>query len=341
MRAVRLVAHGAPLTDDTVPEPALAAGAVRVAIKAAGICHSDAHYRAGRGGSHVIPRTLGHEIAGEVVEVAKGVTTHQAGDRVCLHYVLSCTRCAHCRRGEEQFCTSYAMLGNTVDGGFAEQIVVPARNAVHLPASIPYAQGAIMMCSSATSLHALRRGRLSRGDRVAVIGAGGLGVSAIQLAMALGASQVVAVDVSAERLKTAAAFGATAVQGGEGAAAAVREATGGAGVNLVLDLVGGNASTNAALAMLAPLGRAVVVGLSREIAAVNTYAHILGQELELIGSNDHLLGELTELIAFVQKGALRLGDVVAAEVPLGAARINAVMDALDAGNAPLRTVVLP
>ena len=141
MKSVRLVAHAQPLVDDDIPEPALASGAVRVAIKAAGICHSDAHYRAGRGGSDRIRRTLGHEIAGEVIERGRGVTTHKAGGRVCLHYVLSCGVCAHCARGDEQFCVSYGMLGSTVDGGFAEQIVVPARNAVHLPESVPYAQG--------------------------------------------------------------------------------------------------------------------------------------------------------------------------------------------------------
>jgi propanol-preferring alcohol dehydrogenase len=339
VRAVRLVAHRTPLVDDTIPEPALTAGAVRVAIKAAGICHSDAHYRAGNAGSDVLPRTLGHEIAGEVVECGPGVTTHKAGDRVCLHYVLSCTRCAFCLRGEEQFCTSYAMLGNTVDGGFAEQVTVPARNAVHLPASIPYAQGAIMMCSSATVLHALRKGRLAPGERVAVIGIGGLGVSAIQLAARLGASQVVGVDLNPERLTSATKYGAVAVRGGPDAAAAVRDATAGEGVNVVLDLVGGNATTNSALSMLAPRGRAVVVGLSHETVAVNAYRRILAQEAELIGSNDHLLSELGELIAFVQAGELRLAEVVANTVPLDAARINAVMDALDAGRAPLRTVV--
>src|SRR5262249_19630767 len=157
-------------------------GEVRVAVRAAGICHSDAHYRAGVSPMGALPITLGHEIAGVIDKLGPGVTALAAGDRVCLHYFVSCGTCSECRAGNEQFCERYAMLGHHRDGGFAEFVTVPARNAVRLPDGIPFDQGAIMMCSSVTSLHALRKARLRLGETVAIFGSGGLGASAIQLA---------------------------------------------------------------------------------------------------------------------------------------------------------------
>src|SRR6185369_5096110 len=116
----------------------------------------------------------------------------------------------------ETWCERGAMLGHHVDGGFAEAITVPARNAVHLPASIPFEHGAILMCSSATALHALRKGRLEPGERVVVFGFGGLGVSAVQLARALGARDVFAVEIRAEKLALAERLGAIAIDASGG-----------------------------------------------------------------------------------------------------------------------------
>src|SRR4029077_7714825 len=186
-------------------------GELLVRVRAAGICHSDAHYRAGLSPMGALPITLGHEIAGVVERVGADVRSHAPGDRVGLHYLVTCGECAACSRGLESWCERGAMLGHHVDGGFAEAITVPARNAVKLPASIPFEHGALMMCSSATVLHALRKGRLQPGERVAVFGFGGLGVSAVQLAHALGAAEVFAVDVRAERLASAAGIRAIAV----------------------------------------------------------------------------------------------------------------------------------
>ena len=106
-------------------------------------------------------------------------------------------------------------------------------------------------------------------------------------------------------------------------------------------VLGGSVTTNTALAMLAPRGRAVVVGLSREKVAVDTHRHILGLELELIGANDHLLSEIAQLFEFVERGQLRLDSVLAKSVPLKADAINGVLDALDAGTAPIRSIVEP
>ena len=122
---------------------------------------------------------------------------------MCLHYMVTCGDCIYCGLGSEQFCTSGQMLGKNRDGGYAETISVPARNTFPLPDEIPFEHGAIMMCSSATSFHALRKGRLEAGETVAVFGVGGLGMSAVQLARAFGALDVYAVDINADRLKMA------------------------------------------------------------------------------------------------------------------------------------------
>ena len=224
-RAVRLNSPGRPLADERVADTAPGAGEILVRVKAAGICHSDAHYRAGVGSTRH-PLTLGHEISGVIEAVGAGVTTRRAGDRVCLHYLVTCGGCSDCRAGREQFCATGQMIGKDRDGGFAEFIRVPAGNAHDLPDAIPFEQGAILMCSSATALHALRKARVAPGDAVAVFGIGGLGVSAIQLARALGAAKVYAVDVNAAKLALAQRLGAIPIDARtSNPVQAIREAT--------------------------------------------------------------------------------------------------------------------
>ncbi len=342
MRALRLEAVGRPLVLREHPTPTPGAGEVLVRVRAAGICHSDAHYRAGRSASLRPPITPGHEVAGEVAQLGAGVTQHAVGDRVCLHYLVTCCACPACAVGLEQYCTTGQMIGHHRDGGYADYIVVPARNAVRLPERIPFEQGAAMMCSSATSLHALRRGRLAPGERVAIIGIGGLGISAVQLARALGAGEVFAVDLDASKLAVAARYGAIPVDASDGnAVARVRERTQGRGVDVVLEVVGTPLTMRAALQMCAVHGRAVVAGLSRTPMELDTYRELLGPETELIGSNDHLLSEIGELLDFAVRGELDLSDVVVRSVPLEAASVNGVLDELEAFRAPLRTVIVP
>src|SRR5262245_36352815 len=133
MKAVRMTGVGRPLEMHDVAPREPGAGEVLVSVRAAGICHSDAHYRRGLSPMGALPITLGHEIAGMVERTGPGVATRTAGDRVCLHYLVTCGECAPCRAGRETFCVRGAMLGHHVDGGFAEYVTVPARNAVKLP----------------------------------------------------------------------------------------------------------------------------------------------------------------------------------------------------------------
>lgn len=149
-----------------MPTPSPGPNDLLVRVRAAGICHSDAHYRAGISSVEPLPMTLGHEVAGVVEQIGGEVKTVKPGDRVCLHYLATCGDCHWCRVGNEQFCRGAQMIGKHRAGGFAEFIVMPARSVFALPDEIPFPQGAILMCSSATSLHALRQTRMQPGESV-------------------------------------------------------------------------------------------------------------------------------------------------------------------------------
>src|SRR5215471_12736914 len=133
MKALRLIRPDSPLELQDINVPGVVASDVLVKVKAAGICHSDAHYRAGRSLVRPLPLTLGHEVAGVVEKVGAGVSQFQPGDRVCLHYLATCGTCHYCQRGNEQFCVSGSMMGKFRDGGFAEYVLMPARSVFRLP----------------------------------------------------------------------------------------------------------------------------------------------------------------------------------------------------------------
>ena len=342
MRAVRLVEIGQPLQMQEVPTPPICDRDVLVRVKAAGICHSDVHYRGGVSPVKPLPLTLGHEVAGVVERTGTEVTNVKAGDRVCLHYLVTCGECSFCGTGNEQFCPTGEMLGKHRDGGYAEYIVVPARSALLLPDEIPFEQGAILMCSSATSLHALRKSRLKAGETVAVFGAGGLGLSAVQLARACGALDVYAVDIQPDKLKLASRLGAIPVNAAQGdPVAEIRRLTGGRGVDVALEMIGLTRTMRQAVQSLAVLGRAVLVGISAQPLEIDTYREILGKEAEVIGSDDHLLQELPLLIEYARRGVLNLSQVVTRTVSLDASAINAVMDRLERFGGDARCVIVP
>jgi len=217
MRTIRLVRYGSPLEEQQVADP-LGEGAVR--IHAAGICHSDGHYRAGHG-STALPVTLGHEVA--------GVT--DKGERVALHYLLS--------NGD--------MLGKEADGGYAEWIAVPRANLVRIPDDISFQHASIMMCSTATVYHALRLANLQRGESVAILGFGGLGFSALQLAKALGAGEVSVAERVAAKRAIAERFGAVPE---------LRPA------DVVLEFSGSESLALEALGMRKPGGRLMIVAFN-------------------------------------------------------------------------------
>jgi 2-desacetyl-2-hydroxyethyl bacteriochlorophyllide A dehydrogenase len=303
MHAVRLTRLNSPLVDEEIDNPSASPGETVVEIRAAGICHSDAHYRAG-GGTITLPLTLGHEIAGVIAGTDR---------RVALHYLHDDGR----------------MLGKEVDGGYAERIAVPNGNLVPIPDSVPFDAAAVMMCSTATAYHALRLASLRPGESVAIIGFGGLGASAAQLAKVMGAGEIFAVDRVREKLDLAKSFGAIPAAADE-----LRD------IDVALDFAGHPPTTLAALRSLRRGGRIMIVAINLRELAIDPYRDVLAHERHIIGVSDHTRDELVDLLAMASHGQLDMSRVITRRVPLEANVINAVLDDLDAGTTHLRTVIV-
>ncbi|MEW6403509.1 MAG: zinc-binding dehydrogenase [Chloroflexota bacterium] len=342
MKAVRMTGPGEALQLQEVPLPEMGEKDVLVRVRAAGICHSDAHYREGRSRMGMLPITLGHEVAGIVEEIGAQVTNVKVGDRVALHYNITCSACYQCSTGNDQFCSSVQMIGHHVDGGYAEYISIPARNAIPLPEEIPFEAGATLMCASATALHSLRKSRLKAGETAAIFGIGGLGLSGIQLAKALGAVQVFAVDIKDDKLELASEYGATPIHAGRcDAVEEIRRLTRGKGVDVGIEMIGLPQTMKQTVQSLGVLGRAVIVGLSQLPLEVHPYQTLIGYEAEVIGSNDHLLSELPLLMDFARRGILDTSRVVSQTIPLDAGKINQRLDELEKFTSDIRVVIVP
>jgi propanol-preferring alcohol dehydrogenase len=341
MKAIQLVAIGHHLEAREVPIPEIGPRDVLVRVQAAGICRSDVHYRSGLGTVGPLPHTQGHEVSGTVERAGTGVMDLKEGQHVALHYLVTCGECAMCRSGREQFCPSGRMIGKDIAGGFAEFIAIPARNAVPLPDEVSFEHGAVLMCSTATAFHALRKGRLAPGESVAVVGVGGLGLSAVQLALAFGAAEVFAIDIDRHKLDIAAGYGATPICAATvDPVKEIAERTRG-GVDLALELIGLPQTMRQSVEMLGVQGRAVLVGLASEPLVVNTYGSVLGKEAEIIGCSDHLLSELPTIIELTRQGKLDLSSIVTRQIPLEADAVNRALDELEEFAGVIRTVVRP
>jgi propanol-preferring alcohol dehydrogenase len=342
MKAVRLVRLGKPLEDAEVSLPDIGGSEVLVRVAACGICHSDAHYRAGISPIESLPVTLGHEVAGRVETVGRDVHHISSGDRVYVHYLASCGCCDFCRRGQEQFCSKGQMIGKHRDGGYAEFIKVPGRNVFLLPDGVPFEHGAIMMCSSATALHALNKARFKSDESVAVFGFGGLGFSALQLARAFCCDEVYVVDINPAKLASIATFGGIPIDAtAEDPVEQILEATDGKGVDVSIELVGSAVTMGQAVGCLGVFGRAALVGITTESLSILPYTQIINKEGEIIGVSDHLATELPLLMQFARNGKLCFPEGVLRSVGLDAAQINAALDAVVRSSDHIRTVIVP
>jgi propanol-preferring alcohol dehydrogenase len=342
MRAVRLVEVGKPLEKADISILQIGSSDVLIRVAAVGICHSDAHYRAGISKIDRLPLTLGHEVAGRVEKVGDNVKHLSAGDRVCVHYLVHCGSCEFCVRGSEQFCRTGQMIGKHRDGGYAEFIKVPGADAFPLPDEIPFEVGAIMMCSSATVLHALNKARFKAGESIAIFGFGGLGFSALQLARAFECGDVYVAEINPAKLTLAVNMGALAIDArSTDPVEQITEATDGKGVDVALELIGSAKTMRQAMLCLAPLGRAALVGLTAESMSIHPYTELINKEVEIIGVSDHLAAELPALIEFARSGQLRFPSETLRVVDLDPAQINTALDALQGSIDHVRTVIVP
>ncbi|MDH3582645.1 MAG: zinc-binding dehydrogenase [Phycisphaerae bacterium] len=342
MKAIRLTRTGRAVENCEAEMPRPAAGEVVLRVEAAGICHSDVHYRAGTSPTGPLPLTLGHEVAGVVEHVGEDVSNFANGDRVCVHYMATCGACSFCQSGDEQFCPDGQMVGKHRDGGWADFIRVPARSVLPVPDDVAIESAAVMMCSSATSLHALNKARLQVGETVAVFGVGGLGLSAVQLAPLMGSAAVYAVDINPAKLAMAESLGAIPIDACAGdPAARIRAETGGRGVDVALELIGLPETTQQAVESLAIQGRAALAGIGDQPFELRAYGQLINRETEVIGVSDHLESELRQLLAWADAGQIEFDRVITGTVPLDAAAVNHVLDDLESFGDAGRVVIRP
>jgi propanol-preferring alcohol dehydrogenase len=213
---------------------------------------------------------------------------------------------------------------------------------MRLPEESPFQAGATWMCASATALHALTKGRVKAGETVAVFGVGGLGLSAIQLARAMGAVEVYAVDIQQDKLELASEYNAIPIDASRtDAVEEIRKLTKGRGVNVSLEMIGLQKTMEQAIDSVGNLGRAVMVGLNQKPISINTYLQVLGKEAEIIGSNDHLLSELPMLVDLARRNILDTSRVVSQVIPLDAQKINQRLDDLEKFTSDVRVVITP
>lgn len=320
MKAARFYKVGQPMVVEEIPPPRPRQGEVILKVKACGICGSDIHIvYEGVTPTAFQPIILGHEFSGEIAQVGEGVEGWEMGERVAVSSIVSCGQCMNCLSGNQQICLQRRLLGIHLDGGLAEYVVVPAKNLARLGDEIPYDQAAILTDAVATPYHAMtRRGRFVPGETVAVIGCGGLGIHAVQLAKIFGAGLIIAVDVSEVALERAKAQGADLVcRAGHGdPLETIKEATHGLGVDLSLECVGQKGTIGLSVACLRQGGRAVVTGLGAEHITTLPPTEFVRREVELRGSYGFTVREIEELIRLIANGRLDISSSVSKRITL-------------------------
>lgn len=343
MRAVVMDAVAGPLEVRDVPDPEAPAGGVVVAVRATGLCRSDWHAWVGHE-ELTLPHVPGHELAGVIAQVGDGVEHWRVGDRVTVPFVCGCGRCAWCLSGNAQVCPDQQQPGFTHWGSFAESVVLHAAdtNLVAIPDGVSFEAAAALGCRFATAYRALTaRARLQPGEWVAVVGAGGVGLSAVMIARALGA-QVIAVDRHPAPLELAARLGAQPLLAADGVdiPAAVHALTG-EGAHVAIDAVGSEQTARDAVWSLRRRGRHVQVGLLPTPSGLSPMpmARAIAWELDILGSHGMAAADYPALLALVAEGRLRPDELVSRTVPL--AEVAALLPVLDRATEGGMTMVDP
>ena len=322
MRAAVYSAFEKPLSIQNVPEPTPTDRGVVIRVKATGLCLSDWHGWMGHDPDITLPHVPGHELAGTIEAMGKDVVRWNIGDRVTLPFVCGCGTCPQCASGNQQVCDRQFQPGFTHWGSFAEYVAVDYAdvNLVQLPDELDYVTAASLGCRFVTAFRAIvDQGKVSCGQWVAVHGCGGVGLSAIMIANALGAN-VVAIDIRDEKLEFARSMGAVATINAvetENVVEDVLDFTQG-GAHVSIDALGNPVTCFNSVANLRKRGRHVQVGLM-----VADHSHpavpmdkIIANELEILGSHGMKAYRYPEMLAMIQAGKLRPEKLVGKTISL-------------------------
>jgi len=318
VRAVVWSAYGDMPRISELPPPVCPDDGVVVRVGATGVCRSDWHAWLGHDPVPFLPWVPGHELAGVVDEVGPLVTHWRVGDRVTVPFACGCGHCEQCAAGDTQVCPHQTQPGFSHHGSFAELVALHAAdtNLVRLPDEMSFVDAASLGCRFATAYRAVvHQGRVVSGDRLAVHGCGGVGLSAVLIGAALGA-EVVAIDVSESALAAAVELGATVKVDAAGltpdeVAAEVRSVSRG-GVEVSIDALGGTPLMQASIGSLRRRGRHVQVGLmlgDSDVAPV-PMGRTIAEELEILGSHGMPAHDYPEMLALVASGRLDVSRLV-------------------------------
>lgn len=340
MKAMVLREFNQPLSLEEVEIPKIGKEELLIRVKACGVCASNIKYSKGSAPFIKLPHILGHEPVGEVADVGPEVKDFAVGDRVSIYIFVTCGKCLYCRRGEENNCINCDRIGMELPGAYAEYVKVRASNAMKIPDGIPYEEASVIADAINTPFHAIRkRGKIRIGEEVVIIGVGGLGIHAVQIAKASGA-RVIAIDIVPRKLEFAKQYGADEIidaRNGE-IFEKVRSLTNGNGVDAYIDFVGSPNSLGAGLRSLRRGGRLVIVGndpLQRDFQ-FNPHKAVTFEEVQIIGSHAATRQEMLELLQLVKAGTIK--PVVAARYPLSQA--NEAHQALENQDSPGRIVLV-
>lgn len=325
MRAVTFDEFEGPIAVTTVFDPAPTSDGVVIAVRATGICRSDWHGWQGHDADiKSLPHVPGHEFAGEIVEVGRDVTKWRVGDRVTMPFVAGCGKCRECQAGAAQVCEFQFQPGFTAWGSFAEAVAVRYAdfNLIRLPEELDFVTAASLGCRLATAYRAVAlQGKAKPGDWVAIHGCGGVGLSAIMVAAALGALPI-AVDIREESLAMAKRFGAehainAATIAQNDVSSAVRDLTDG-GAQLSIDALGSAITAANSLRSLRRRGRHVQVGLlaGSEFQPRLPMELVIGRELEIYGSHGLAAADYRPLLELVIAGKIPAREMVRRTISL-------------------------
>ena len=319
MRAIAYDAFGGPLDVRDLPEPAPPDGGAVIRVAASGLCRSDWHAWAHGDDMVSLPHVPGHEFVGTIEAVGTGVERWRAGERVTAPFVCGCGTCEWCIGGNAQVCPNQTQPGFTHHGSHAEFVVIHAADAnlVSVPAGLDDDAAASLGCRFATAFRALdARARVRADEWVAVFGAGGVGLSAVMIARALGA-RVVAVDRSPDALDLARSLGAEHTLLASPTTAEEIAALTAGGAHASVDAVGSAETSTSAVLSLRRRGRHVQVGLlaADEMPRL-PLDRVIGWELDVLGSHGMAARDYDRMLALVTSGALRPQDLVAGSVGL-------------------------
>ena len=322
MRAVYYEQFRSAPRIENVPTPAPAPDGVVVEVQASGLCRSDWHGWMGHDADIRLPHVPGHELAGTIVAVGAQVTRWREGDRVTVPFVAGCGRCIECASGNQQVCESQFQPGFTAWGSFAQYVALERAdiNLVRLPDELTFVTAASLGCRFATSFRAVvDLARVQAGEWIAIHGCGGVGLSALMIANAIGAN-VVAIDIAADKLQFAAAIGAAVTidaSGGTDVVEAVRDVTRG-GAHVSIDALGHSTTCFTSIACLRRLGRHVQIGLMLDEHAQPRIpmGRVLAYELQVLGSHGMQAYRYDALLRMIESGTLAPEKLIGRSITL-------------------------